>query len=163
MAKQISLAGDRGYATVDDEDYEFLMQWKWRLVSGYAARNEYLGMIDGRAKSKTIFMHTDLNKTPKGMTTDHKNGIRLDNRKTNLRTVTKQQNQWNRPAGKSSFTGIKGVGWCKQTKKWKATIFAHGKRRTLGRFSCIGAAIKSYNAFASQYHGEYARLNQRSA
>lgn len=81
------------YALVDDEDFEFLSQWKWYVSNtGYAVRDQYLGKIDGRYKSKTVMMHREILNAPKGMDVDHRNGRRLDNRKENIRICTRSQN-----------------------------------------------------------------------
>lgn len=65
-------------AIVDDDDYEFLSQWKWHWTGGYAVRNT--AGSNGR-KQKRLHMHRIINKTPDGSQTDHINGDTLDNRK----------------------------------------------------------------------------------
>jgi hypothetical protein len=163
MAKKIPVSNGKFYAIVDDEDYEFLSKWKWHLsANGKNVVHTFGKNQIGNSRKITKGIHSIINKTPKGFFTDHINGNPLDNRKINLRTVTPQQNQWNKRPGKKSKTGIKGVGWCKQTSRWKVSIFANEKSKTLGRFFCLGKAIKKYNNFAENYHGEYARLNKRS-
>lgn len=144
---------------VDQEDLPLLSSIKWRIPTN----GRPICSIRENGKKKTVLMHQIINKTPEGLFTDHINGNFKDNRKSNLRTVTPQQNQWNRKCGALSLTGIKGVGWCKQTKKWRVSIFADKKRMTLGRFDCIGQAIKKYNDFAEKYHGQFSRLNKRRA
>jgi len=157
----INLSSNKGQVIVDDDDLEFLSQKKWRLSSGgYAITGKSVLLPDGTRKKTTIYMHIIVNKTPDGYQTDHINGNRLDNRKSNLRTVTRQQNMFNKKTSPRSISGLKGVGWCKQTQKWKVSIFADGKRRTIGRYPCIEIATKVYNEHAKKYHGEYARLNE---
>ncbi len=147
-------------AIIDSEDYAVVSKRNWRRIAGYAACTQPRVRENGKIKRKTLFMHVLINKTPVGMQTDHINGNILDNRKENLRSVTHQQNQMNKKTSSTSSTGIKGVGWCKQTKKYKVSIFHEGKRRTLGRFDCIKKATQVYNDFAVQSHGKYARLNR---
>lgn len=152
------------YTTIVDSDlFDFLSQWNWRLISGYASRSQKYRDENGKMKKKTIRMHSVINKTPQGMVTDHINGDKLDNRTSNLRSATRQQNQWNRKPGKNSITGIKGVSWCSQTNKWRVCITVNKSRKTIGFHNCIGKAINHYNEFAKEYHGEFARLNKRSA
>lgn len=156
----INLSSNKGLVIVDDDDLDILSQKKWRLSSGgYAIASQKKTRPDGSKYKSTLYMHAFINKTPDGFETDHINGNRLDNRKENLRTVTSKQNQQNKKTSSHSSTGIKGVGWCKQTQKWKVSIFADGKRRTIGRYSCIEIAAKVYNEHAKKHHGEYARLN----
>lgn len=159
MVRVIPVSGGKYEALVDDEDYHLLMQKKWRLSSGYPARNVRYIDEKGKRCRKTLRMHVQLNAAPLGFTTDHINGDKLDNRKENLRNVTKKQNQMNRKVSKHSTSGFKGVGWCKQTKKWRLSMTINGVYRTLGRFSCIKEAALKYNEYARKYHGEFARLN----
>jgi hypothetical protein len=144
---------------VDEEDLNLLSTKKWRI----STNGRPICTIKENGKKKTVLIHRFINKTKNGYFTDHINGDYKDNRKCNLRDSTPQQNQWNRKCGKLSATGIKGVGFCKQTKKWRVSIFMDGKRKTIGRFDCLGTAIKTYNSTALSYHGEFARLNKRSA
>jgi hypothetical protein len=52
LTKTIPLT--KGYeAMVDDEDYEYLNQFKWMVVNGYAAR------IDGKT-GRMVYMHQDV-------------------------------------------------------------------------------------------------------
>src|SRR5690606_41895037 len=78
----------KGYeAIVDDEDYEWLNQWKWyALVTGnkvYAVRSY---KEDG--KKITILMHRLITDAPDWMMVDHINRIDRDNRHTNHLVVT---------------------------------------------------------------------------
>src|ERR1700761_3134479 len=100
----------RQYAIVDDDDYEFLMQWKWHVLDSfhtYAMRNSK--PVDG--KRHHILMHRVINKTPDDYYTDHINGNGLDNRKENLRSVTRGENQQNRKKNSKSSSKYKGVSW----------------------------------------------------
>lgn len=87
---------------------------------------------------------------------DHIDRNRANNRITNLRPATHQQNMANSPARSSSGTGIKGVSWCAATRKWRATITVNGKQKSLGRHSLIEDAAKAYAAAAIAEHGAYA-------
>lgn len=88
---------------------------------------------------------------------DHKNGIRDDNRLTNLRPASHHQNSVNKKpvSGRSS---LKGVSWHKATKKWVASICTPRKRISLGYFDTEQAAFDAYEIAARQYHGEFTRL-----
>ena len=135
---------DSVFAIVDDEDFDFLNQWKWHLLgkkSRYAFRNV---VIDG--KRKKILMHRFVNKTPEGFETDHINHNSLDNRKSNLRTVTKSQNQQSRRRNKKGSSKYKGVYWHKQHKKWCASIQVNKSRKHLGLFSSQEDAALAYQS-----------------
>lgn len=104
--KEIPLT--KGYKTiVDDEDYDFLMRWRWHAVIAHSVYAERCERPRG-GKIKHIMMHRVINNTPDGMETDHINGNGLDNRRSNLRSVTKNQNQWNRKPNKKGHQNIRG-------------------------------------------------------
>jgi len=90
---------------------------------------------------------------------DHINGIKTDNRKENLRSCTRGQNNMNKHSTKST-SGYKGVSWCKRDRKWVANIFYNRKHIFLGRFENIHEAAKAYNRAAEKLFGEVAHLNQ---
>ena len=78
---------------------------------------------------------------------DHINGIRDDNRICNLRSVTRQQNQWNRTTAK---------GYYKQTYKdsiyYRSQIYVNTKRIHLGSFSTEQEAKQAYLNAKEKYH-----------
>jgi hypothetical protein len=156
VAKRIPLAGGK-YAIVDDKDWPKLMKHNWYCHTGYAARNG--PKIRGK-RTCTIFMHRVLCPAPKGYEVDHINGNKLDNRKSNLRVATRQQQLFNRRANtKNTYSKYKGVYWSKEKRLWRALIKKNGVSRHLGYFeSEIDAAI-AYNTKALELFGKFARLN----
>lgn len=88
---------------------------------------------------------------------DHKNGIKSDNRLSNLREANDSQNQANR----KSFGGVKGVFWNKRLKKWHVQIMVNGTNYYLGLFSTVEEANAAYQGAASLIHGDYAVHNSR--
>jgi hypothetical protein len=147
MTKKIILTQGQ-VAIVDDEDYEYLNQWKWyakynkNIKNYYAARAEYLGRINGKYNQKTIFMHRVIMNPPKGKVVDHVNHDTLDNRRSNLRIVYRRQNDQNKKNKKTS--NYPGVSWHKATKKWTAQIVINKKKKYLGIFADEREAAKAY-------------------
>ena len=90
---------------------------------------------------------------------DHINGCRTDDRLTNLRSCTQQQNNFNKIKKKGCSSKYKGVSWLKNYKKWMCYIGFNGKRRILGYFDDEVEAAKTYDKAAKKYHKEFARLN----
>ncbi len=143
-------------ALVDDEDFEYLIQWKWSLSSdGYAVRNT----TKNNEKRTTLRMHRVINKTPYGFETDHKNGCRIDNRKCNLRTATKSQNGQNRRLFKPGTSKWKGVSWHNKNRRWRTQIKVSGEIIHIGEFKNELEAAKVYDQAAIKHHGKFARLN----
>lgn len=86
---------------------------------------------------------------------DHKNGIRDDNRWSNLRIAGYANNARNRSA-RSKIA--KGVTYFKNSRKpYSAKIVVDGKAIYLGRFYHAKDAHNAYCIAAKQYHGEFAR------
>lgn len=140
--KKIKLTQGK-YALVDDEDYEWLSQWKWYFkktgISGYAVR----GVFNGKNMSK-IFMHREIAKTPTGLLTDHINRKKLDNRRKNLRVVTHSENSKN-------VMG-KGYYWEKASQKWHAQIAYNNANNYLGRFDNERKARLAYLVAHKKLH-----------
>ncbi len=138
--KKIKLTRGK-YALVDDEDFDWLNQWKWRYHSnGYAARS--LKRIEG--KRPLEYMHRVVLGVRKGQETDHINRNRLDNQRSNLRFSDRVKNMHNiglRPWNKSGFAG---VWWHKQTQKWATTTRVKYKRVWLGLFKSKEEAAEVY-------------------
>ncbi len=134
--KQIELTQGK-VAIVDDEDYEWLNQWKWYALKHrstfYAVRN-----VDNYPKQKKVYMHREILKPATYLFTDHINRNGLDNQRHNLRPVTNAQNQWNQ------IKKYNGVTWHKKDQKWVVRIRHNGKRFYLGGFDNRGKAIEVY-------------------
>lgn len=153
MAKQIPLTKGQ-VAIVDDEDYEWISQYKWFAVWNSTSKSFTAGRMvlhpDKPGKRALLRMHTMITSAP---ITDHKNMDTLDNRRANLRPCTRSQNMANRP------------GWGKWPKgvilqpngRWKAEIRVNGKKLSQGTFDTPEKAHEAYKTAAAQYFGEFAR------
>lgn len=69
--------------------------------------------------------------SPPGLDIDHINGDRLDNRKSNLRAVSRSENNMNSDKVWSA-SGYKGVGLHKQSGLWYSRLKVGGKVLSLG-------------------------------
>ncbi len=160
------------YAVVDDENYQWLNQYKWRIQDNhttyYARRNIIIQNPNKqkniKRKRKIIYMHRIIlekklgRQLEKSEFTDHINGDGLDNRECNLRLCTSQQNKMNQKKTRGSSM-YKGVRWVKRDKKWRTTIQFNKKKIHLGIFQDEAEAALAYNEAALKYFGEFARLN----
>ncbi|WVS23985.1 hypothetical protein QkW1_62 [Ralstonia phage QkW1] len=87
---------------------------------------------------------------------DHINGVRSDNRISNLREVSRSQNQWNYPTPKTNTSGAKGVR-ATTSGRWAAYIKQYGERIYLGTFVTIEQASAAYRDAEARLFGEFAR------
>ena len=104
--KEIKL--NHGYVTlVDDEDFEYLNQWKWQLNK--TGNCIYVDRITTTNKiRKVIKMHRLIMNTPKDMQVDHIDHNGLNNQKNNLRNCSVAQNRMNRkPSGTTKYLGVR--------------------------------------------------------
>ena len=157
--KEIQLTQGK-VALVDDDDFEYLNQWKWQANQKqnkrfYAWRGK---KIDG--KYKMIYLHRFILKlTDKKIFVDHANMDTLDNRKINLRICNRSQNAVNTDKNKINLLGFKGISFDKRSNKYYSSICINKKRIHLGTFIDPKDAARAYNQAAQKYHGEFAQLN----
>ena len=72
---------------------------------------------------------------------DHIDGNKINNKIENLRSVSRVENGRNLALPKDNTSGVIGVSWHKQRKKWIARIKANGTYHYLGLFSNFDDAI----------------------
>lgn len=159
--KEIPLSQGK-VALVDDEDYDFLMQWKWsawRSPGGrgiwYAVRNSQKG--EGVSR-RCIRMHRVVASMMgyDGMV-DHHDDDGLNNRRQNLRPCTMAQNIAAARYGDGSASGFRGVR--RRGNRWEAYMKSSGKQINLGRFDSPEEAARAYDEAARATWGEFARPN----
>ena len=96
------------------------------------------------------YVHGDM---PSGYFIDHINGIRSDNRLSNLRLVDgDKENQQNRRLRVDSSSGYTGVYYEKNLSKWRARIHTNGKTINLGCFHTPQEAAHAYQEAKEKYH-----------
>ena len=89
---------------------------------------------------------------------DHIDGNPHNNLFANLRLATSTQNQCNQKIRKDNTSGLKGVSWSEERKKWQTGIQVNGKRIALGRYNTKEEAYAAYCEAARRLHGEFARF-----
>ena len=152
MTKILSLL--RGQTTrVDDSDYPYLAQFRWRLNSaGYAIRSEQRG---GRVF--VVCLHRQLLGARRGQVVDHIDHDKLNNTRANLRIITQQENLRYRRCFGNNRSGFKGV--TRQHGKWHPRITVDSQILHLGFWGDPETAARVYDAAALQLFGDYALLN----
>ena len=88
---------------------------------------------------------------------DHANGDPLDNRISNLRIATRQQQLWNSRKKSSNKVGLKGV--VAVGNMYEARVRANGRQNVVGRFANKHEAHHAYVNAAKWCFGEFARAD----
>src|SRR5690242_14242504 len=111
-------------AQVDDEAVPLVSQYRWRLSrDGYA-----VARIGGRMRSLHRYVASRImGLRVNGWVVDHINGDRLDNRSSNLRLLSNQQNLW-RQESRTGKCPYKGVTLHPRNKRWCAYIKKDGRQ-----------------------------------
>jgi hypothetical protein len=168
--KQIPVGFGR-FAIVDDEDYEALASFTWRVKFGvgrspriYARRD----VVEADGKHVTIYMHREIIGAKAGEIVDHADRDGLNNLRANLRLATRleqsrNRDKWHISGSNAPQSPYKGVCWHQYRSggRWAAAIRLEGGRRvSLGRFDTDREAAAAYNRAASEHFGAFAVLNE---
>jgi hypothetical protein len=158
--KLISLTQGK-FAQVDDEDYEWLNQFKW-----HAHKDKSTFYAMGYINGKNTLMHRLILKiTNPKIQGDHRDRNVLNNQRNNIRIATHSQNKVNGVSYKNSSSKFRGVGLYKMNngfkdyEYWRASIQKDGKLMRLGLFKNETDAAMAYNKKATELFGEFANLN----
>ena len=132
-------------ALIDIDDIDKVREYKWRLHNdGYVS-----------SSGSSIRLHRLIMDCPDDMVIDHINHDPLDNRKSNLRACTYQQNMMNHSLRANNSSGTTGVCWYKRTNKWKAEIKINNRTIHLGYYEDMNDAIQARKQAEIDYFGEY--------
>ncbi|MBN2401984.1 MAG: hypothetical protein JXN64_06270 [Spirochaetes bacterium] len=141
---------------IDTKNYDKIKDYRWYV--NYSKKNKKFTNIAAVKNNNIHILLHQLIMNDKWI--DHNNGDIFDNRESNLRKCTNQQNMCNRGLQKNNTSGYKGVTWREKIKKWQCRISINNKRICLGYFIDLKEAALTYNQAAIKYHSKFARLNQ---
>ena len=125
---------------IDLDDIDKVKDYKWCILNNS-------GYVSTTVNGTNIRLHRFIMDCPDDLVVDHINHNRLDNRKSNLRICTQQQNNMNKKCI--------GVTYHKQTSKWIAQINYNYEHIYLGCFDTKEEAIEARKQAEIKYFGEY--------
>jgi len=149
---EIKLTNSNKVTLIDDTDYSLLIDSGvrcWHLTHD--------GYVRGCVNGVNVFMHRMI-LNPGKLHTDHINGNKLDNRKSNLRKATRSQNMANRKPNSKGTSEYKGV-YKNKSHTWTASIWKDNHKTHIGSFMSEEDAAKAYDFYAKAYFGEFAKFN----
>lgn len=143
----------------DLEDYDLIKDICW-----YRNPRDYiLGHVVGDNK-RAIKMHQlilNMDEDDQEHIVDHIYSDRkFDNRKSNLRITTQQNNTKNRVRPSNNTSGKTGVSWNKENGKWHAYIGVDGRQICLGYYDDIQEAINVRINAEKKFFGEFRVKNE---
>ncbi len=136
------------YVFISKEDLEECEKYKWYL-------NKTSGYVFTSDTGETLLLHTFIarlmfpddddwykNGGSTKLTVDHINRCKIDNTRPNLRLATRKQQQANRNMFLNNKSGVKGVVFDRDRKKWRAEITINYKNINLGRYDDKEDAVR---------------------
>src|SRR4051794_40539867 len=138
---------------IDDADWEKLKDYKW--FAHVRPKRTYA--VSSSIKGQTLYMHRLIMSPPRGMQVDHIDGDGLNNKRSNLRLATSQQNNANafRTQNVSGYIGVNIT----PSGRWQARARKGGTRHHIGVFDTPEEAARAYDAWTFVEYGDFAQLN----
>ena len=129
--------------------------WNAKMAGRPALQQIRQGYLGGTLFGTKVMAHRVIWKMITGQEADnidHINGVRSDNRWSNLREVTTMGNAKNAAIRSNNTSGVVGVTWTPRFGgKWVAQIVADGQAKFLGQFDDFDEAVRVRKAAERQY------------
>lgn len=140
---------------IDLEDFDKIKDYCWCMSKGYPASTD-------KNSGKLIYVYNIIMDCyDKSFVVDHIDGNPCNNRKSNLRICTQNNNAKNKRLLDSNKSGVTGVIWYDKRNKWMSYITVNRKRIHLGYFINKEDAIKAREKAELKYFGEFSRNYER--
>ena len=149
---------DGSFFVIDADDFQAVSQYTWFAGKrGYPVAHTSRSSREGH---RTFSLHRYLLSPGADRDVDHISGDKMDNRRSNLRIFTHQQNMFNQKMRSSNTSGYYGVSRMNRTGKYEAYIHIDGKKKYLGTYPTAETAASVRDRAAAELFGAFARLNE---
>ncbi len=144
---------------IDAVDWNHILTLNLRRICAHKLGRKLYAIAIEKETRHTLYIHRLV--LPEAKEIDHISDLNsgLDNRRSNLRSVTSSQNSMNTRISKNNKSGVTGVCWDNQHKKWMARIHANRKTIHLGFFKQKEDAITARKKAEIKYFGEYTYMS----
>lgn len=150
---------------IDIDDFNKIKDFPYKFTASkfktpddyYVLACVYLGVINGKSRYKTVRLSRLVMQCldNDNVVVDHINHNTLDNRKSNLRLVTINQNTKHRGRkNKNNTSGYRNVS--RINNKWVVQLQIDGKNKILGKFENIDEAKLYAEEMRKIYYKEFA-------
>lgn len=130
---------------IDIDDYDKIKKYKWCIShDGYV-----VGTLENK---KQVKLHRYIMNCPNELVVDHINHNKLDNRKSNLRIATVQENSMNQRKPKNNTSGYKNIR--KVDNRYEISVMVNGKRYYEYTLT-LKQAIKTRDEMLDRLHKEF--------
>lgn len=141
----IARNNERYEILIDIDDYDKINRYNWCVShDGYI-----VGTLENR---KQVKLHRYIMNCPNELVVDHINHNKLDNRKSNLRLATVQENSMNQRKPKNNTSGYKNIRM--KNNKYEISVMVEGKRHYASA-STLEEAIKIRDKMLDELHKEF--------
>lgn len=144
-----------GVALVDDSDFDNLSKYKW-----YLSRNGYalMGRNKDGIKSFTKMHRFIMNISDPKIKIDHKDRVKINNQRSNLRVATSRQNIHNSKKRVNTNNNYKGTQFIKKLGLWQSRCRMNGGDFYLGLYKTEISAAYAFNKKAIEL-SEFSLIN----
>jgi hypothetical protein len=168
---KIDLTADFVRSILDYDSESGLLTWKYREnipanwntkyageEAGYINNQGYqfIGINGSRYLAHRLAWLIVTGEWPKDKI-DHEDGDPSNNKFSNLREATQQENNRNRKTNSNNTSGVKGVYWNKPCQKWQVQIKIDGTSTHLGYFDSFDEAVAVRKLAELEHFGKFRR------
>jgi hypothetical protein len=143
-------------------DVTWFPAWRNNSNAYYVVCCEYLGMIKGKPKYKTHYLHRFINDViGYKKQVDHKDGNKMNNLNDNLLISNHANNGKNREKiNKNNKSGYRNVFWDKSINKWVVRLQINGNNKCLGKFDDVNKANNFAKKMREKYYKEHKGIDK---